>query len=90
MKSKGLKRKYIVTKVEGETDPNAEYFVLRVDPHEPNDPIHYHACMMALCVYSGFIANHLPGLNADLCKLYINPYLDKLDKDTPAMEGPEW
>lgn len=86
MNYEGLKRKYIVTKADGSPmDPDAEYFVLRVDLHEPDDPAHYHACIKALTEYAHEIQHYNPNLSKDLRKRYIIPYIDRLLKTLERM-----
>ncbi len=87
----GLINKYVISKRDGsEMDPNAEYFVLRVDPHEPDDPNHYHACMMALIEYAYTIEPHLPQLSKELKERYLAPYVNKENDNRPYTEGIEW
>jgi hypothetical protein len=78
---KGLHQRYIVEKANGDTmNPNAEYFVLRVDPYG-NDPKHIAACRKALMTYANEIKDHLPELSKDLIERYS-------DSDQPSsIEG---
>lgn len=62
---KGLYRRYKVEKVNGDTDPNAEYFVLRLD-EGGSDIEHIKACRIAAHAYADAIERHLPQLAADL------------------------
>ena len=67
---KGLHQRYYVLKTNGEqTDPRAEYFVLRLDQFG-TDPIHIAACRKAALVYANEIKDHLPELSADLIERY--------------------
>lgn len=66
---KGLRKRYRVEKVDGTTDPNAEYFVLRLD-NGGSDPKHITACRKALMVYADEIEAHLPDLAQDLRNKY--------------------
>lgn len=50
-------------------DPDAEYFVLRLDDGG-SDPIHRFACRKAISAYAEFVAPHLPDLAVDLRKRY--------------------
>lgn len=64
----GLHKRYNVTKVDGDEDPNAVYFVLRLDSMG-DDPEHLRACQAAARVYARQIKDHIPGLAADLNRL---------------------
>lgn len=48
-----------------DVDPNAEYFVLRLDKNG-SDPKHIKACRKAILTYCNEIKDHLPELAADL------------------------
>lgn len=62
----GLHRRYDVRKADGTpVDPNAEYFVLRLD-EGGKDPAHVAASRKALMTYADEIEKHLPQLAADL------------------------
>lgn len=65
----GFHHRYYVTKLDGETDPRAEYFVLRLD-NFGKDSRHIEACRKAILVYAEEIKDHLPGLAADLVYKY--------------------
>lgn len=67
-KSLGLHRRYVVEKVEGETDPNAIYFVLRLDSLG-SDKGHVLACQESALLYASLIRETHPLLAADLEKL---------------------
>lgn len=54
----GLYNKYRVVKVNGETDPRAQYFVLRLDTDR--------AARLALCTYARVVADTNPRLAAQL------------------------
>ncbi len=69
----GLHQRYIVSKMNGEqVDPEAVYFVLRLDKHG-DDNLHVAACHVAVEAYAGFILNtppnHLTKLGSDLLDL---------------------
>lgn len=66
---KGLHKRYRVEKLDGPTDPDAEYFVLRLDDGG-SDPKHIAACRKALLVYADEIETHLPELASDLRAKY--------------------
>jgi len=67
---KGLHQRYIVSKPSGKPiDPNAEYFVLRVDKNG-SDPKHRAACRKAVLSYARAIRDHLPELSKDLIERY--------------------
>lgn len=66
---KGLYRKYKVEKLEGKTDPKAEYFVLRLD-NGGKDKNHIKACREALLKYAALMKNHLPELYDDIVEKY--------------------
>ena len=67
---KGLHLRYIITKSNGKpVDPNAEYFVLRVDENG-SDPKHIAACRVAVLKYAEEIKDHLPKLSQDLINRY--------------------
>lgn len=69
-KSKGLYNRYIVSKTNGDPiDPNAEYFVLRVDKNG-SDPKHIESCRKAVMTYAENIKDHLPELANDLVERY--------------------
>jgi len=66
-KRDGLKTKYQIRHADGTPcDPNAQYFVLRLDYHEDCDEIHIDACRMAARMYANDIREHLPALSIDL------------------------
>lgn len=65
----GYHLKYNVTKADGRpVDPNAEYFVLRLD--EGGDPVHVEACRVAILHYADCITPHIPDLANDLYDKY--------------------
>lgn len=67
---KGLHQRYIVSKSNGNpVDPNAEYFVLRVDLNG-SDSKHIEACRKAVITYAKNIREHLPKLAQDLIERY--------------------
>ena len=66
----GLHRKYIIKKSDGSlVDPDAEYFVLRLDVNG-KDEKHTKACRKALMLYAEEIKDHLPVLSKDLIDRY--------------------
>jgi hypothetical protein len=70
LEQKGLINKYYVCKADGrECDPNAEYFVLRLDDGS-TDPKHVEACRQAVLCYAEGIKDHLPQLHKDLVEKY--------------------
>lgn len=67
---KGLYQRYIISKTSGEqVDPEAEYFVLRVDKNG-SDPKHIAACRKAILKYAEEIKDHLPQLSEDIINRY--------------------
>lgn len=66
---RGLFRRYEVTKLSGKTDPNAEYFALRVD-NKGKDVKHLVACRIGLHAYADAIEAHLPLLAKDIRERY--------------------
>jgi hypothetical protein len=75
---RGLYNRYQVLKTNGDScDPNAEYFVLRLDGYG-NDIRHIQACRKAVLRYAEEIKSHLPKLADDLIQKYgegSNPVL---------------
>lgn len=71
---KGLYRRYNVSKVDGNNDPSADYFVLRLDEHG-DDKQHIEACRKAVMLYADEIESHLPQLSKDLREKYGKPLL---------------
>ena len=69
----GLHQRYVVRTIDGETDPNAEYFVFRIDGGD-SDPKHIAAGRHALLVYAALIFEHLPKLSTQL-DLRIKQYI---------------
>jgi hypothetical protein len=66
-KRDGLKSKYQIAHADGTpVDPNAQYFVLRLDYHTDCDDVHVGACRMAARTYADIVADHLPALSKDL------------------------
>jgi hypothetical protein len=56
MNEKGLHRRYDVKPLDGENDPNAVYFVLRLD-HQGSDRKHTQACRLAALEFARQTAN---------------------------------
>ena len=52
-----------------QVDPDAEYFVLRLD-NGGSDPVHIAACKKAVLTYAAEIKDHIPELAKDLIKRY--------------------
>lgn len=72
----GLHVRYHIMKVSKDdhldlipTDPNAQYFVLRLDTGG-SDPEHIKACRIAAHAYADAIQHHLPDLATDLKQQY--------------------
>jgi len=75
----GLYQRYIVKKVDGSPiDPEAEYFVLRLDCGG-SDIHHIAACRAAIHAYADAIKRYLPQLAQDLMTRYL--YLPSEVKD---------
>ncbi|MFA7254095.1 MAG: hypothetical protein WC107_06110 [Patescibacteria group bacterium] len=68
----GLYQRYTVTKTQpaqdGPGDPNAVYFVLRLDA-AGKDPVHIRACQRAALAYAQEIRHHIPRLADELVRL---------------------
>lgn len=66
----GLHQRYHVIKANGQpTDPQAEYFVLRLDDGG-KDPNHVAACRKAVLAYAKAIKKYIPKLASDLEERY--------------------
>jgi hypothetical protein len=98
LKKQGLISRYKITKLDGsDVDPNAHYFVLRLDKNG-SDKKHIAACRKAICVYAEEIKDHLPHLAYDLKKLYDIPesikedmhYMSRCDSDMGFMGSPRY
>ena len=72
-KKRGLYRKYKVEKVEGPTDPDADYIVLRIDSGE-----YVEACRGAVFEFAKQVASQNPTLARDL-RQRIADYEDPSD-----------
>lgn len=69
-KKDGLKAKYKITHTDGAPcDPEAKYFVLRLDNHEGMDAFHVSCCREAAKLYAQLISSHLPKLSRDLLRV---------------------
>jgi len=69
---KGLYNKYHITKADGtDCDPDAEYFVLRLDS-KCKDKKHLEASLKAIAAYATDIEYSNPDLHKDITKKYIN------------------
>lgn len=69
-RQQGLYNRYIVQKTSGKpVDPNAEYFVMRLDDGG-KDPKHIAACRTGVLAYAEAIGDHLPKLAKDLKDKY--------------------
>lgn len=66
---KGLHQRFYVEKLNGETDPKAEYFVLRLD-NNGKDPNHINACRIGIQAYATAIEPFIPELAKDLKERY--------------------
>lgn len=77
--NRGLYHRYNVTKVEGETDPAAHYFVLRLDP-ACKDRVHVEACRDAALEYAKAVrCTHLEQVGEDLVSMigaFVNEEID--------------
>ena len=72
-KTKGLYQRYKIQHMDpadGPDDPNAVYFVLRLD-NGRRDPIHIRACRIAALTYAKEIGDHLPKLRDDLVRVVL-------------------
>lgn len=63
--SEFFKGEYVPT----DTEPEAEYFVLRLD-ESAGDKAHLRACRLAIRAYAEAIREHIPGLAKDLEERY--------------------
>ena len=69
MNSKGLYKKYNITKTNGQSiDDKAEYFVLRLDNN--GEVNHVNSCKKAILTYADSIKEFLPELSNDLINKY--------------------
>lgn len=69
----GLHLKYYISKVDGTPiDPEAEYFILRLDENA-TDLRHVNACRQAICTYAKAMQEFLPELANDLLTRYKDP-----------------
>lgn len=69
----GLVKKYIIQKQNGQAvDPNADYFVMRLDD-SCDDVAHREASRKGVLAYADAIENHLPQLATDIRNKYGNP-----------------
>jgi len=74
-KNDGLKPKYKITHADGTPcDPNAQYFVLRLDFHDGCDEKHIAACRHAALIYADDMTLHLPRLTEDLYAICLRPH----------------
>lgn len=68
-KEKGLYNKYVIRKSDGSiVNPNADYFVLRLD--KDGEKNHVNACRKAILLYANEIKSYLPELSKDLIDKY--------------------
>lgn len=82
---KGLHQRFHIEKLNGETDPKAEYFVLRLDSNG-KDPNHINACRIGIQAYANAIEPFIPELANDLRERYparqpVRKTLDRYDID---------
>jgi hypothetical protein len=69
-RKRGKYDRYKITHIDGSpTDPDADYFVLRLDDGG-SDPAHIEACRRAILMYAIEIEEHLPMLAADIQRQY--------------------
>lgn len=70
-KHSGILIKYHIQKANGNPiDPNADYFVLRLDDGG-SDPLHIEACRKAILTYANTVlGTHLDGLAKDIIERY--------------------
>lgn len=83
---KGLHSRYVVSRTDGRTEPNAVYFVLRLDGTGV-DPIHVEACRAAAAMYSTVVgilpgSDHLHQMAKELDEL-----VDKIGKERSDFPG---
>jgi hypothetical protein len=80
----GLHRRYNVTKADGTpTDPNALYFVLRID-NKGDDAGHIRACRAALRAYAQWLPlQPEPGCAGEDLSDSVEDFLDELEKSQP-------
>ena len=68
----GLYQRYVVSKKheeeDGKTDPEAVYFILRLDA-KGKDPKHARACQRAALTYAEGMRGHIPQLADELVRL---------------------
>lgn len=84
----GLHQRYIVQKANGENvDPNAEYFVLRLDKGG-KDPNHLNACKSAVAQYARNIHPFIPELADDLRERYCKDLLAEWPPMVRESPGP--
>lgn len=70
LKLRGQTHPYVVRHRDGSpVDPNAEYFVLRLD-EGGKDPEHVRACRIAIQAYAMNVSHHLPVLANELLQRY--------------------
>jgi hypothetical protein len=85
---KGLYTKYIIQKADGSpVDPDARYFILRLDDGE-----YVHACRAAAAVFARHVRHHNPDLADDLARLlkdYPSPFCADLMR-APLSLKPGW
>ena len=75
----GVHHRYNIEKADGTpVDPEAEYFVLRLD--KKADPAHRRACLRALAVYAAAIEETLPQLAEELRQRHSLPELTRRQK----------
>lgn len=70
LRTQGLMPRYTILKADGSpVDPDAEYFVLRLDDGG-SDKIHIGACRDAVLLYAMMVQDHLPVLSKELFEKY--------------------
>ena len=66
-KKSGVLNRYMVLHADGSVcDPDAVYFVLRLDSHPNCDEKHVMSCRAACRTYAGLVKDHLPALSHEL------------------------
>ncbi|MFA6198837.1 MAG: hypothetical protein WC679_00270 [Bacteroidales bacterium] len=84
---KGLYKRYEVKKIVGKTDPNADYFVLRLDDGG-SDYEHIHACRMAMMTYADEYKCVNPVLAKEIIEKYDTPdYWNKISELKSALRA---
>ena len=82
----GLFQRYNISRTDGtEINPNAEYFILRLDGHS-KDKSHVTACRLAVLAYADAIAPTKPKMAQDIYERYnAHPVDGAMLKTEPHM-----